>query len=61
MPKKPAEQQSDKTRLLRVILTPRQSALLRKLKEQGGTESEHVRRALDAYFRDLVDRGELIP
>ena len=48
-----------KARMMRVILSPRQDRLLKKLKAEGVSESEHVRRALDDYFRMLIDRGEL--
>ena len=48
------------SRMLRVIDTPRQDRLLRKLQAEWGlSESEHVRRALDDYLRLLVERGEL--
>jgi len=48
-------------RMLKMHLTPRQNRLLRKLKaEWGMSVSEHVRRAIDDYLRELLDRGELI-
>jgi len=48
------------SRMLRVMLTPRQDKLLQKLKlEQGMSESEHVRRAIDEYLRKLIKNGEL--
>lgn len=47
------------TRLLRVLITPQQDAYLTLLRDQGYTESEHVRRALDDYFSKMVKEGQL--
>lgn len=52
---------SANTKLLRVIITPRQQRLLAKLRtEWGMSESEHVRRALDSYLDGLITKGELV-
>lgn len=49
------------TRLLRVLITPRQDRLLTKLRlENGMSESEYVRRAIDDLIDKLMARGELI-
>ena len=46
-------------RMMRVIITPRQDRLLRKLRSEWGlSESEHIRRALDDYLRVLIERGD---
>lgn len=48
-------------KLMRVIITPRQERLLSKLRiEWGMSESEHVRRALDDYLDNLIEKGELV-
>jgi hypothetical protein len=48
-------------RMLRVLITPRQDRLLKILqKEWGLPESEHVRRALDAYLDGLLTSGDLV-
>ena len=47
------------TRLLRVLITPQQDSYLTLLRDQGYTESEHVRRALDEYFSKMVKDGQL--
>lgn len=47
------------TRLLRVLITPQQDSYLTLLRDQGYTESEHVRRALDDYFSKMVKDGQL--
>lgn len=47
------------TRLLRVLITPQQDYYLTLLRDQGYTESEHVRRALDDYFSKMVKDGQL--
>lgn len=48
-------------KLMRVIITPRQERLLSKLRNEWGmSESEHVRRALDHYLDNLIERGELV-
>lgn len=47
-------------KLMRVIITPRQERLLSKLRNEWGmSESEHVRRALDDYLDNLIEKGEL--
>jgi hypothetical protein len=52
---------SGNTKMLRSMITPRQAYMIEQIhKRIGGTESEHVRRALDAYFDKLVARGELL-
>jgi len=52
---------SANTKLLRVIITPRQQRLLAILRtEWGMSESEHVRRALDYYLDGLISKGELV-
>lgn len=49
------------TRMLRVMITPRQDRLLRKLQQEWGLpESEHVRRALDGYLDTLLASGDLV-
>jgi hypothetical protein len=47
------------TRLLRVLITPQQDVYLNQLRDQGYTESEHVRRALDDYFSKMLKDGQL--
>jgi hypothetical protein len=48
-------------RMLRVLITPRQDRLLRILQREWGLpESEHVRRALDAYLDALLASGDLV-
>jgi hypothetical protein len=47
------------TRMLRVLVTPRQDKFLTQLREAGSTEAEHVRRALDEYFDRLIEKGRL--
>lgn len=52
---------SANSKMIRVIITPRQERLLTKLRlEWGMSESEHVRRALDDYLDTLILKGELI-
>lgn len=52
---------SANTKLMRVIVTPRQERLLSKLRTEWGlSESEHVRRALDMYLDGLLAKGELV-
>jgi len=52
---------SANSKMLRVIVTPRQERLLSILRtEWGMSESEHVRRALDKYLDELITRGELV-
>jgi len=52
---------SASTKMLRVIITPRQERLFAQIcTEIGGSESEHVRRALDDYIDKLIARGELV-
>jgi len=52
---------SASTKMLRVIITPRQERLFAQIRtEIGGSESEHVRRALDDYIDKLITRGELV-
>ena len=56
-PKSTAKQ----VRMLRIMITPRQDRLLRKLQQEWGLpESEHVRRALDAYLDVLLTSGDLV-
>lgn len=52
---------SANSKMLRVIITPRQERLFSQIREEiGGSESEHVRRALDDYLDKLIARGELV-
>jgi len=52
---------SANSKMLRVIVTPRQERLLSKLRTEWGlSESEHVRRALDSYLDRLISSGELV-
>jgi uncharacterized protein (DUF2126 family) len=52
---------SANTKMMRVIITPRQERLFAQIrKEVGGSESEHVRRALDDYLDKLIARGEIV-
>ena len=49
------------TKMLRVIITPRQARLLALLRSTWGmSESEHARRALDKYLDELLATGELV-
>jgi len=48
-------------KLLRVLLTPRQERLLTQVRvENGISESEFCRRALDDLFDKMEARGELV-
>jgi len=48
-------------KLLRVLLTPRQDRLLNQVRvENGISESEFARRALDDLFDKMEARGELV-
>jgi hypothetical protein len=52
---------SANTKMLRVFISPRQERLFAQIREEiGGSESEHVRRALDDYLDKLIARGELV-
>ena len=52
---------SANTKLMRVIITPRQERLFSQIRQEiGGSESEHVRRALDDYLDKLITRGEIV-
>jgi hypothetical protein len=52
---------SANTKMLRVIITPRQERLLTILRtEQGLSESEHCRRAIDDYLNALIRSGDLV-
>jgi hypothetical protein len=47
--------------MMRVIVTPRQERLFAQIRQElGGSESEHVRRALDDYLDKLIARGEIV-
>ena len=49
------------SKMLRAMITPRQAYMIEQIHVRiGGTESEHIRRALDAYFDKLIARGELL-
>jgi hypothetical protein len=49
------------SKMLRAMITPRQAYMIEQIHTRiGGTESEHIRRALDAYFDKLIARGELL-
>ena len=42
-------------KLLRVLVTPRQEFLLAELRKiEGMSESEHVRRAIDDYLKEMI-------
>jgi hypothetical protein len=54
---RPAGKKSASTKMLRVIITPRQERIFDQIRREiGGTESEHVRRALDDY----IDQRQLL-
>ncbi len=59
-PGRPAGSGAKQSRMARVILTPRQDRLLRKLRAEWGlSESEHIRRAIDLYLDGLLASGEI--
>jgi len=59
-PGRPPGTGAKQSRMARVILTPRQDRLLRKLRAEWGlSESEHIRRAIDLYLDGLLASGEI--
>jgi hypothetical protein len=56
----PKEKKEGEAKMLRVIATPRQALLLGKIQKKFGmTDSEHLRRALDAYIKGFLDNKDI--
>ena len=62
-PKKPTEDMKHapgETRMLRVIVPSRMDSLLRQMQARYGySESEIVRRAMDAYLEPFIAKGDI--
>jgi hypothetical protein len=56
----PKEKKAGESRMVRVIITARQATLLEKIQKKFSmSDSEHMRRALDAYIKSFLDNKDI--